>query len=988
MNKTRICKMQILVLLLKKKKLTKMRSISLTLTIVLALFTTTLLGQDGNIRGGILDGSTGEFIPGVKVMVENQKKGAYTDIDGRFDIAITAGTYNLVVTFMAYDTVRIQNVIVEAGKVNTLDDISIKETKIKDFEDVIITGTRKTNTDIAVLSLKKKSSNMIDGVSSASIRKSGDGDAAAAMKRVPGVSLAGGKYVYIRGLGDRYNKTVLNGMDIPGLDPDRNTIQMDIFPTSVIDNLIVNKSFVASLPADFTGGIIDIKLKSFPNERIRSFSIGTAYNPNYHLRNDYLKYQGGSLDFLGFDDGTRAIPAENYIPSYGEVIGNPNGAEADRYEEILGNFNPTLTAMRSSSLMDISLGGTVGNQFKLNDKYKLGYNVVLSYKNSTSFYEDAFYGRYGLSADPTVFEMDAREQQTGDYGVNNVFASAMGGVALKSNTAKYTLNVMHLQNGESKAGIFDFYNADQGAEFLGFQHNLEYSERSLTTAQLTGSYNFQETGWDWDWRLAPTLSSIEDPDIRFTRYEDRGEEYVISSETGLPERIWRNLQERSLAGQVNARKEFQFFGRTADVKFGSAYTYKNRDFNIRNFQINPSQVELEGNPDEIFEADNLWGNTGNVASGTIFNAVFLPENPNEFNANANNIAGYASAQISPVQNLKLIVGLRSEYYTQRYTGQDQLGTNVLNNDLVLEDLGLFPSLNLVYAVNENQNVRFAYGNTTARPSFKELSYAEIFDPLAGRTFIGGLFRDADDAQGIVYWDGQLVSTDIHNFDARWEIFPTPSQIISVSAFYKKFINPIEVIQFATQAGAFQPRNVGDGEVIGGEIEVRQSLKFIAEKLQNFSLAVNYTMTSSRIELSRTEYESRVANAREGQEVGLYRDMAGQAPYIINGGIMFNGAEEGFLENLEAAVFYNVQGQTLQFAGIVDRPDIYTVPFHSLNVNASQKFGKEDNMRVGLKVSNLLNDKRESVYRSFGAEDQFFQSLGIGTTVSLKFSMNF
>lgn len=964
-----------------------MRFTSLTLTLILSLLTATLFGQNGNIRGGVLDANTGEFIPGVKVKVEDQKKGAYSDIDGRFDISIEPGSYNLVVTFMSYDTVRIENVRVASGEVNVLDDVLLGEAKIKDFDGVTVTATRKTNTEVAINMLKKKSSNMIDGVSAASIRKSGDSDAAAAMKRVPGVSLAGGKYVYVRGLGDRYNKTVLNGMDIPGLDPDRNTIQMDIFPTSVIDNLIVNKSFVASLPADFTGGIIDIKLKSFPTEKIRSFSIGTAYNPNYHLRNDHLTYNGGKMDFLGFDDGTREIPVVNNIPFFADAISDPNGQEGTRYKEILGMFNPNLAAMRSSSLMDLSLGATVGNQHKLKN-YTLGYNVVLSYSNSTQYYEDAIYGRYGLSGDASVTEMETREYQEGDFGVNNVFASAMAGFALKSNTAKYTFNVMHLQNGESKAGIFDFFNSDQGAVFQGFQHNLEYSERSLTTAQITGSYNFQETGWSWDWRVAPTLSSIEDPDIRFTRYEDRGVNYEISSESGFPMRIWRDLNEQNVASQLNAKKEFELWGRDADVKFGSGYTFKQRDFNIRSFMLNIRNLDLTGDPDELFAEDNLWGNTGDITSGTTYEASFVPNNPNQFNASVNNFAGYVSTQISPIQNLKAIIGVRTEYYTQRYTGQDQLGTNVLNNDKVLEDLGIFPSANLVYAINENQNLRFSYGKTTARPSFKELSYAEIFDPLTGRTFIGGLFRDADDGEGVVYWDGQLTSTDIHNFDARWEIYPTPAQVISFSAFYKKFINPIEIIQFATQAGAFQPRNVGDGQVIGGEIEIRQSLNFIAERLQNFSLAVNFTMTESRIELSRTEYESRVANAREGQTVDTYRDMAGQAPYIINGGFMFNGAEEGFFKTLEAALFYNMQGQTLQYAGIVDRPDIYTVPFHSLNFNASKKFGAEENMKVGLKVSNLLNDKRESVYKSFSAEDQYFQSLGIGTTVSLKFSMNF
>ena len=204
---------------------------------------------------------------------------------------------------------------------------------------------------------------------------------------------------------------------------------------------------------------------------------------------------------------------------------------------------------------------------------------------------------------------------------------------------------------------------------------------------------------------------------------------------------------------------------------------------------------------------------------------------------------------------------------------------------------------MVASLSKKQNIRFSYGKTIARPSFKELSYAEIFDPVTGRTFIGSLFRDADDAAGIVYWDGNLVNTDIHNLDFRWEIYPTFGNTISISAFYKKFINPIEIIQFATQTGSFQPRNVGDGQVIGAEIDARYKLDFLSQKLKNFSLVANITYADSKIKLSQTEFDSRVLNAREGQVIGEYRDMAGQAPYIINGGIRFDGGEKGFAKKL-------------------------------------------------------------------------------------------
>ena len=945
-----------------------------------------LMAQNGIIRGSVIDAKSGESLPGVRVLVEGLKVGGITDIEGKYDISIAPGNYNLIISAILYDTLKITDVQVIVDQVKLLDVVKLGE-PVMQIQVMNVTAAKRTDTDLSVMTLKRKSPNMLDGISAASFRKIGDSDAASAMTRVPGVSLAGGKYVFIRGLGDRYNKTVVNGMDIPGLDPDRNTLQMDIFPTSVIENLMVNKSFIADLPADFAGGIIDISLKSFPDQKQTSVSVSLGFNPNYHFNKDYLTYDGGKTDFLGFDDGTREIPAVSNIPYFSQVVGNPNGTSANRYKDILKSFDPNLSAKRKSSLMDYGIGFSLGNTKQL-EKYKLGYNFMFSYNNSTEFYQEAEFGRYGLNADPTMNEMEVRELQKGEYGVNNVFISAMAGFGLKSLKSKYTFNVLHLQNGESKAGIFDYRNEDQGAIFYGFQHNLEYSQRSLTNAQLMGENNLGDSKWSIEWKLSPSYSTIDDPDVRFTRYEDRTTSFQISTESGFPERIWRELKEINLSGIANATKEFKLFTRANKLKFGGGHTFKERDFNIRSFIINVRDIDLTGNPDELFADENLWPYNNDPGKGTTFEASFIPSNPNEFNSNINNSAGFVSTELNPLKKLKAVIGVRAEYYTQRYTGQDQLGINVLKNDIVMQELGIFPTLNLVYALKENQNLRFSYGKTIARPSFKEMSYAEIVDPLTGRTFIGGLFKDADDGAGIVYWDGNLVSTDIHNLDLRYEIYPSNNQTISVSAFYKKFINPIEIIQFASQAGSFQPRNVGDGQIIGGEIELRLSLKFIAEKMKNFSFIANVTLTDSKIELSKTEYESRVANAREGQTIEKYRKMAGQAPYIINTGIAYNGGEQGFSKGFEIGLYYNIQGQTLEYAGIVDRPDIYTVPFHSLNFNANKKFGKNQQMVLGLKVTNLLNDKKEMVFKSYNAEDQYFSRLTIGTTTSLKFGLTF
>jgi hypothetical protein len=965
----------------------------LTRFAILALFfisfSMSALAQNGFIRGTVYDDATAETLPGVTVFVEGTTLGAITDFDGKFSISLPPGEYALRVSFISYETLNITNLKVTQGEATILDNLRLLEANIE-IEGVVVSAEAIKNTEAAMLTMKRKSANLVDGISAVNLRKIGDSDAATSMKRVPGVSIQGGKYVFVRGLGDRYTKTILNGMDIPGLDPDRNTIQMDIFPTNVIDNIVVIKSFTADLPADFTGGVVNLETKDFPEQKKANVSISLGYAPGVHLNNNYLSYEGGKTDFLGFDDGTRTIPATENIPFFSEVVGNPDSEEGIRYREILSSFNPTLAAMKQQSFIDYGLGFSIGNQIN-RKKVSWGYSAAFSYKNETEFIENAEFGRYGLSGDKDVYEMETRELQSGNYGINSVLWSAMAGIALKTEKSKYRLNLLHLQNGESKAGIFDYQNADQGAVFFGYQHNLEYSQRSMTNVLLNGKHFFNDNNWEIEWKLSPTRSLIEDPDIRFTRYEQRisGNDttFSIGTESGFPERIWRELSEINLAGQLEATKEFKMNGRKSKVNFGGGYVYKERDYVIRNFALNIRNVPLTGDPNELFFPENLWPLNGSASKGTTYEAPFVPVNPNQFDANTRNINGFVSAELGVTKNFKAIVGIRAENYTQFYTGQDQLGTIVFDNEKVLDNLDLFPSLNLIFNLNENQNLRFSYAKTIARPSFKELSYAEIFDPVTGRTFIGGLFRDANDVSGIEYWDGNLISTDIQNLDLRWEYYQPNSQFFSLSGFYKLFDHPIEMVQYATQTGSFQPRNVGDGKVIGLELEIRKNLSFASILMQNFSLNANFTYTSSSIKLSETEYQSRKENARTGQSVDEYRDMAGQAPYLINAGLAFNGGEKGFGKGLEAGIYYNVQGETLFIVGIVDRPDIYTVPFHSLNFNANKSFGKNNRMSVGFKVENILNEDNETVFKSYQADDQYFNRLSPGTKFTLRYSYN-
>ena len=961
-----------------------MNKIKYFLLFLFISFTSVLYAQNGTIRGTVFDAKTGEYLPGVTIYIEAIAHGTITDLDGKFNLPVAPGTYDLKISFISYEPVVLKGLEIKEDEVKLLGEIGLNEATFE-IASAVVTAKAIRNTEQALLALKQKSPNLFDGITAANLRKTGDSDAASSIKRVTGVSVSNGKYVYVRGLGDRYTKTILNGVDIPGLDPDRNSIQMDIFPTNIIDNIIVNKSFSADLPADFTGGVVDIELKDFPEERTGSFSVSAGYNSNSHFNSDYLTYDGGSTDFLGYEDGTRDIPATSNIPFLTEAL--DNNYSAYRYKEILNDFNKTMAAETQTSFMDYDFGGSYGNQHTLK-KITIGYNVAFSYKNNTDFYKDAEYGRYGVASDQDETELVLRTKTKGDYGVNNVLLTGLAGIAIKTKYSKYRINYIYLQNGESKAGIFDFESRDVGSEFDAFQHTLLYTQRTLSNLLINGKHTFNESKWEVIWKLSPTLSKIQDPDTRFTRYAYGTDNLIIGTESGFPTRTWRNLEETNLGGVLHITKKFNFRGENAKLKFGGAYTYKERDFIIQTFAINVRDIPLTGDPNELFREENLWPYLNDENRGTTFEAGFIPTNANQFNAQVNYSAAYVSTEVNLFTNLKTVIGVRAENYVQYYTGQDQQGDNILDNDKVLENFDLFPAVNLIYSLNDKQNIRFSYSNTTARPSLKELSYAQIYDPISGQTFIGGLADDKgidENGNEIVYWDGDLVSTFIHNFDLRWELFQQSGHMVSLSGFYKKFSNPIEMVQFSTtQKTQVQPRNVGDGQILRAEIELRQSLGFFSESLKNFNISSNFTYVQSKVKYSQSEYDSRVRSARTGQKIEEYRDMAGQSPYLLNVGLSYNGGISGFLEGFETGLYYNVQGKTLQFVGISDRPDIYSNPFHSLNLTAGKQF--KNGFGIAFKVRNILNSKEESVYKSFKTEDQYFSRLEKGISYSL--SLNY
>lgn len=938
------------------------------------------LAQQGVIRGTVYDEGTGETLIGATVMAVGTQTGAITDFDGKFEIKLPVGTYSVRFSFAGFETIIIDSVAVTQAEPVVFNNIVMKEA-VSELGQVVVTAEAIRSSEAVVAITKMKASNLVDGLSAASFEKIGDSNASDAVKRITGVSVEGGKYVYVRGLGDRYTKTILNNVDIPGLDPDRNSIQMDIFPTSLIDNMMVYKTAVAELSADFTGGVVNIETKDLPDDKILDFSLSVTYNPSMHFNSDFIMGNTSSTDFLGFDNGDRALPngarREN-IPS--PLSGDSNGD----VNTFLKGFNKTLGATPQTSFMDYSLSFTSANQFDAGAN-KLGYIFSLSYKSNSTFYDDVTYGEYQKRVNASDRGLRYATVQNGMESERNVLVGALAGLAYKTENSKYKLMGMHLQNGINSAGQFYIDNDGEAigqSGYKAFSNNLEFNQRGLTNVLLNGEHHLKDGEWDIDWRISPTFSKIEDPDVRKTAFTYSDTDTTFSAGAGgNPSRIWRYLEEVNLVGKFDITRNTQAFGRDAKYKFGASYIYKERDYEILSYDLQffGAQPDFGIDPNRVLLDQNLY------PDGTIYyNSANSTPNSNEFNSNSRNLGLYVSTELNPTEKLKAIVGLRGEKYQQRHTGRDvqyaQLGTgNNLEDELVIDDFDLFPSVNLVYALTEEQNVRLSYSKTIARPSFKELSFAQIIDPLTNRIFNGGLFQYGD-------WDGQLGVTRIDNLDARWEIFLPGSEIVSVSAFYKSFKDPIELVRIPEQQASteYQPRNVGDGEVLGAEIEFKKDLSFVSDALSNFYVGSNVTIVESRITMTDTEYNSRLAFQKDGEEIDNKRNMAGQAPYIINASLGYENFETG----LDAGLFYNVKGSTLFIVGGGLFPDVYAEQFHSLNFNLNKTFGAERNMSFNFSVSNILNDKREEVYRGFETNDQPFTIFSPGMSFGFGFKYSF
>ncbi len=931
------------------------------------------------LTGTVIDKATGDPLIGARIMIKNKKLGSITRMNGEFIIQnIPDGIYTVVFTYIGYNTVEVTDLEIKANKKNVIN-MTMQEKTIE-LNEVIVSAKAIKTTNAALLKERQKAESVSDAIGAEDISRSGSGDAAAAMKQVTGATTVGGKYVFIRGLGERYSSTSLNGAALPSSDPDKKAVQFDMFPTSVIESIVTTKTATPDKPGDFTGGSVNIKTKSFPDKFNFSVSILSAYNTHATGNSNFLTYQGSKLDWLGYDDGTRALPSilkNADIPSISESISktNPTQVEnAKKLDEYSKAFNSTMAPNTMTAPVNQGLSVMIGDN--LFDS-KLGYLATLSYKRTFSFYNNGLNGRYvqtGHDSTVTTLSQDYLLHDT--KGTDDVLWGGMANLAYNISERnridfKFMMNHGAENTARYQVGDYNYYGKDQTFE----TRVLKYLQRNLESYQLTGSHNITGlSDMKIDWIFSNIISSQDEPDLRFFSNDftlaDKSDpnsdtiQYKIDQSLyKSPYRYFRNLSENAKSAEVN----FEIpLSKSVDIplqiKAGLSANLKDRGFRENIYQIvQDNGFDYNGEPNGFFTNDK----NGIIdTSGYFFKygnyLTHYDPNATSYDGKENIYAGYAMIDWFLLDELRLIGGFRYEATDIKVTGLNE-SKPLESRQALINESDLLPSLNLVYSFTNDMNLRGAYSKTLARPTMRELAPYSSFDFVGGYIFLGNI---------------HLERTLIDNYDLRWEYFLNPGEIIAISGFYKDFKNPQEKVIIGTN-GEIQYQNVDNAKVYGIEFEVRKSLGFIVDFMEPFKLGMNLTLVNSQVDISGEELIYIEALHINPQKT---RDFQGQSPYVVNLDLSYVNYDWG----TDASIHYNVFGKRLSEIGPNGAPNVYEMPRPELNFVVSQKVF--NNFKVRLSMTNLLDSDYYKA-QTFKGKDYVFQKYSLGRTYSLSFSYN-
>lgn len=984
------------------------KSALFTAFFALFLFSTATAQDTGSIAGVVIDGDFGDSLIGANVVLEGTLLGTSTDLEGRYRIDdIPVGVYTFKYSYIGFQTTYVADVEILNGKTAKID-VTLASESFELQGEVVVEARAIRNNESVLLKDRQKADGVSDAISAEAISRSGSGDAAAAMSKVTGASVVGGKYVYIRGLGDRYTNTTLNGSNLPSADPDRKAFQLDLFPTALLDNIVTLKTFTPDKPGDFSGGLVDVSTKAFPDEFTFSVSASMTYDDLATGNSNFLTYAGSGSDWLGYDDGARALPEilkdknpADQLPTEqdmrdlrGGVTNEIRAARADSLNAFALAFNDQMVPVLESAPVNYSFSTALGGQSSLKGM-RIGYTGSVTYGRTYSYYDDGVFSQWNLTggdvagvdnlvsntyfgANPDlglISRADSLEAPSfvNMRGSDEANWGTTGSFSIKpSSNHEITLTALRTQSGRSEATMLGGFR-DQNSASTFMTRALSYEERALSSFQLRGKSRFSPMSAEW--ALSSGRNTQEEPDLRFMSSVQNtlpSGEVTYSLGGGNappPQRYFRDLAEETRNGKLDLMLPVDLGTRGAlEFKVGGAFEMTERTFRQRRFEYAEGREvdfrDFGGDIPSYFDQGNLGvRDTLQVGDIVAYNAgLYLLENSParaNYNADRDVQAYYGMVKIPVTRNFKAIVGARVESTKIVTTSFDETLPDELR-EAKLDQTDVLPSVNVVYELGQRMNLRAAATQTLARPTFRELA------PFQSFNFVGGDVQEGNPL---------LNRTLITNYDLRWEWFVRPGEIFAISGFYKDFTNPIERVLRNVGEGRFVGfQNVETAQVFGAEFEARKRLDTFTSQpiLSRISIGGNFSLVDSRVDIPQEEMNIILVSHPGASDT---RQLVGQSPFLVNLNAVYENLESGTAIGL----YYTVFGDRLLAVTEGATPDVFEQARADLDFTFSKKVSSGFRMKVGAK--NLLGTDVKQV-QSFKGTDYEYLSYSRSRTLSI------
>jgi hypothetical protein len=892
-----------------------------------------------SVSGTVAD-DTGATLPGITVTATRAGTGVdsevvVTEMDGKFVLdGLAPGAYTLQAALDGFQTVIRELTLVTGQR------LEVGFTLVPAFSEMVEVVAESTRTgEVAILESRRQSAVVSDSISAEEISKTPDSSAAGVVERLTGVTLVGEKYVFVRGLGERYSGTTLNGSTLPTTETEKRVVPLDLFPSRLLDSVNVVKTYTPDKAGDFGSGVVELTTTDFPAGTSVKLSVGTAHVSGA-TGERFRRYSGGlsrlgaggqampSTIPSGFLKRRSALSTTGYSPQELEAIG----------ESLVGNWTGREVSSASpNSDLSLTFGSTFG---------RLG--VVLS-AVSTHGYDvtDEQQSYFGLDTGDVLVASNEYDLSTHREGTSTGY---LGNFSYRlSDANRLYLNGVLTRDASSEDRYQEGLQAATGGMIRDYR--VRYQIEQMLSTRLRGEHNTKGSGLGGllEWNVARSTAS-NDSDLRENIYRE-GDSGVYELQTGFAESgktEYFNLDDTIEQGGLT----YSMFFAAPDgswsgtVKSGIDRLERARDFDARRFRFttaNQLQFDLSGTPDEIFTAANIGPSGFEIREITGVNDAY--------DAAHSVSAGFLMSDVT-FGKWRFIGGARYEESDQRVTTFNPFDT-ANSVESVNASRDILPSLNFVYALRPQTNIRVAYGRSLNRPEFRELSPFTFVEVAGGRSVAG---------------NPELEQATIDSFDLRWEMFPSGGEVIAASAFYKMLDRPIERIIQPTSDLRQSFVNAQSASLWGLELELRKSLEALSPALRYWSVNANLAHINSNVTIGEDQLAV-LTNAE--------RPLEGQSDQVGNLAFQFYHPGWGSLFR----VLGSYSGERLTEVGAFGLPDVYEASFTSFDAVFSQ--GLEvvmSGLELKLAASNILNARREFVQ---GGELQ--RAFDPGRKISLSFS---